>query len=194
MIATLFYTACARVATRPPVAGHRPRNPVDLCRTVDVRGGALIVNTIWAASCALWTYPRPLSEAPRCTLSAGAGCGGRHGYIRWVARKTDPSKPLNVRGSGATCGPRRSTRRVSNVRVHDARHGLDAASRCRLGTSGSSSVSASGHRGPVRSICPGADRHHIEGLVEAICAEASERNPPATCSSRGKGPASQLMF
>jgi integrase len=163
------------------------RNLIDLRRTIAFRGGKLIVNTPKSGKLRTVDAPSSLVAALRDRYSirqAEAAVAGLE-FPLWVfPSATNPAKPLNDAWlRDRVWRPLLDKAGVQHVRVHDARHTY-ASLMLRRGVPvvyvsrqlGHSSIAVTvdlyGH------FVPGADRHHVEGLVDAI--ETAETQPDAT--------------
>jgi integrase len=163
------------------------RNLIDLRRTVAFRRGRLIVNTPKSGKLRTVDAPGSLIAALRDrysirqTEAAVAGVAASP----WVCPSaTDPAKPLNDAWfRDRVWRPLLDKAGVRHVRVHDARHTYTSLMLRRgvpiayvsnqLGHSSISiTVDLYGH------FIPGADRHHVEGLADAI--ETAGTGPDAT--------------
>jgi len=154
---------------------------------VAFRSGRLIVNTPKSGKLRTVDAPASLIAALRDRLSirqAEAAVAGREPSPGIFPSATDPAKPLNDAWlRDRVWRPLLGRAGVQHIRVHDARH-TDASlmlRRCvpvayvsrQLGHSSIAvTVDLYGH------FVPGADRHHVEGLAEAI--ETAEPHPNAT--------------
>jgi integrase len=163
------------------------RNLIDLRRTVAFRNHRLIVNTPKSGKLRTVDVPASLiaqlrdQHSIRQTEAAVVGVP----LSSWVFRAaTDPGKPLNDAWlRDRVWRPLLTKAGVRHIRVHDARHTY-ASLMLRRGVPiayvsnqlGHSSISVTvdlyGH------FIPGADRHHVEGLADAI--EAAGTTPAAT--------------
>jgi integrase len=163
------------------------RNLIDLRRTVAFRGGRLIVNTPKRGKLRTVDAPGSLIAALRDRYSirqAEAAVAGVDPSPWVFPSATDPAKPLNDAWlRDRVWRPLLDRAGVRHVRVHDARHTY-ASLMLRRGVPvvyvsrqlGHSSIAVTvdlyGH------FVPGADRHHVEGLADAI--ETAETRPDAT--------------
>ena len=163
------------------------RNLIDLRRTVGFRSHRLIVNTPKSGKLRTVDTPGSLIASLRDARSirqAEAAVGGV-APSSWVfPSATDPAKPLNDAWfRDRVWRPLLDKAGVRHVRVHDARHTY-ASLMLRRGVPivyvskqlGHSSIAVTvdlyGH------FVPGADRHHVEGLADAI--ETAGMQPDAT--------------
>jgi integrase len=164
-----------------------PRNLIDLRRTVAVRGGRWIVNTPKSGKLRTVDLPAVLTGRLRELYSirqAEAAVAGKE-MSRWVfPSATDPGKPLNDAWlRDRVWRPLLVKAGVRHVRVHDARHTY-ASLMLRRGVPivyvsrqlGHSSIQVTVDL--YGTFVPGADRHHVEALAEAI--EEAGRQPNAT--------------
>ena len=163
------------------------RNLIDLRRTVAFRNHRLIVNT--PKSGKLRTVDVPVSliaqlrdrHSVRQTEAAVDGAP----ISPWVfPAATDPAKPLNDAWlRDRVWRPLLSKAGVRHVRVHDARHTY-ASLMLRRGVPVAYVSNQLGHSSIAVTVdlyghfVPGADRHHVEGLADAI--ETAETHPDAT--------------
>jgi integrase len=163
------------------------RNLIDLRRTVAFRAGGLIVNTPKSGKLRTVDAPGSLIAALRDRYSIWQTEAAVAGVTvsPWVfPSATDPAKPLNDAWlRDRIWRPLLDRAGVRHVRVHDARHTY-ASLMLRRGVPivyvsnqlGHSSISITvdlyGH------FIPGADRHHVEGLADAI--ETAGTQPDAT--------------
>lgn len=163
------------------------RNLIDLRRTVAFRTGRLIVNTPKSGMLRTVDAPGSLIVALRDRYSVRQAEAAVAGVALspWVfPSATDPTKPLNDAWlRDRVWRPLLDKAGVRHIRVHDARHTY-ASLMLRRGVPiayvskqlGHSSISITvdlyGH------FIPGADRHHVEGLAEAI--ETAGTQPHAT--------------
>jgi integrase len=154
-----------------------PRNLIDLRRTVALRKGRLIVNT--PKSGKLRTIDAPASliarlRELRSIRQAEASVAGA-AMSPWVfPAATDPEKPMNDAWfRDRVWRPLLEKAEVRHIRVHDARHTY-ASLMLRRGVPAFYVSRQLGHSSIQVTVdlyghfIPGADRHHVEGLAEAI--------------------------
>jgi integrase len=163
------------------------RNLVDLRRTVAVRAGRWIVNTPKSGKLRTIDIPASLTARLRELHSirqAEAAVAGRE-VSPWVfPSATDPAKPLNDAWlRDRVWRPLLVKAGVRHVRVHDARHTY-ASLMLRRGVPIAYVKEQLGHSSIQVTVdlyghfVPGADRHHVEAMAEAI--EEAGREPNAT--------------
>lgn len=162
-----------------------PRNLIDLRRTVAVRAGRWIINAPKSGKLRTVDIPASLTARLRELYSirqAEAAVAGREVSLWVFPSATDPTKPLNDAWlRDRVWRPLLDKAGVRHVRVHDARHSY-ASLMLRRGVPpgyvsrqlGHSSIQVTsdlyGH------FVPGADRHHVEALAEAIEDAGREQN------------------
>jgi integrase len=161
------------------------RNLIDLRRTVAVRGGRWIINTPKSGKLRTIDVPASLMASLRELRSirqAEAAVAGQAASPWVFPSATDSAKPLNDAWlRDRVWRPLLQRAEVRHIRVHDARHTYASLMLRRavpiayvsrqLGHSSIQvTVDLYGH------FVPGADRHHVEGLAEAIEAAGSEPN------------------
>ena len=154
-----------------------PRNLIDLRRTVAFRKGGLIVNTPKSGKLRTIDVPASLIGRLRERRSIRQAEGAVAGVelSPWIfPAATEPAKPMNDAWfRDRVWRPLLEKAEVRHIRVHDARHtyasimlrrGVTPAYVCKqLGHSSIQvTVDLYGH------FIPGADRHHVEGLAQAI--------------------------
>lgn len=188
-IKTLFYTG----VREGELLGLRwedldwQRNLIDLRRTVAFRGGRLIVNTPKSGKLRTVDVPGSLMAALRDRYSVRQVEATVAGVepSPWVfPSATDRDKPLNDAWlRDRVWRPLLDRAGVRHVRVHDARHTY-ASLMLRRGVPPAYVSRQLGHSSIAVTVdlyghfVPGADRHHVEGLAEAI--ETAETHPGAT--------------
>ena len=163
------------------------RNLIDLRRTVAFRSGRLIVNTPKSGKLRTVDAPRSMIVALRDRYSirqAEAAVAGV-ALSPWVfPAATDATKPLNDAWlRDRVWRPLLDKAAVRHVRVHDARHTY-ASLMLRRGVPIAYVSKQLGHSSIAITVdlyghfVPGADRHHVEGLADAI--ETAGTQPDAT--------------
>lgn len=163
------------------------RNLIDVRRTVAIRGGRWIVNTPKSGKLRTVDIPAALTSRLRELHSireTEAAVAGRDASPWLFPSATDASKPLNDAWlRDRLWRPLLDKAGVRHIRVHDARHTyasmmlrrnvpLPYVSRQLGHSSIQVTVDLYGH------FQPGADRHHVEALAEAI--DEAGREPNAT--------------
>ncbi len=153
------------------------RNLIELRRTIAFRKGVLIVNTPKSGKLRTIDVPAALIDRlreRRSVRAAEAAVAGAATSLWVFPAATEPAKPMNDAWfRDRVWRPLLEKAGVRHIRVHDARHtyasmllrrGVTPAYVCRqLGHSSIQvTVDLYGH------FIPGADRHHVEGLAEAI--------------------------
>ena len=178
-VQTLFYTGIRE----GELLGLRwddvdwPRNLIDLRRTVAFRKGGLIVNTPKSGKIRTIDVPASLIarlRERRSVRQAAAAVAGVELSVWIFLAAIELTKPMNDAWfRDRVWRPLLEKAEVRHIRVHDARHtyasillrrGVTPAYVCRqLGHSSIQvTVDLYGH------FIPGADRHHVEGVAEAI--------------------------
>ncbi len=164
-----------------------PRNLIDLQRTIAFRKGRIIVNT--PKSGKLRTIDAPASliarlRELRSIRQAEASVAGS-AMSPWIfPAATDPERPMNDAWlRNRVWRPLLEKAGVRHIRVHDARHTY-ASLMLRRGVPPAYVSRQLGHSSIQVTVdlyghfIPGADRHHVEGLADAI--ETATRNFDAT--------------
>jgi integrase len=162
------------------------RNLIELRRTVAFRKGRLIVNTPKSGRLRTIDVPAGLVGRLRDLRSirqAEAAVAGAE-LSPWVfPSATDSTKPLNDAWfRDRVWRPLLEKAEVQHVRVHDARHTY-ASLMLRRGVPPAYVSRQLGHSSIQVTVdlyghfIPGADRHHVEGLAEAIAQAGSDATP-----------------
>ena len=178
-VQTLFYTGIRE----GELLGLRwedidwPRNLVDLRRTVAFRKGGLIVNTPKSGKLRTIDVPASLInrlKERRSVRQAAAAVAGVE-LSPWIfPAATEPAKPMNDAWfRDRVWRPLLEKAEVRHIRVHDARHTY-ASILLRRGVTPAYVCKQMGHSSIQVTVdlyghfIPGADRHHVEGLAQAI--------------------------
>ena len=150
---------------------------VDLRRTVAFRQHRLIVNTPKSGKLRTIDIPAALTASLRELHSIRQAQAVVEGAVMspWIFRSaTDPDKPMNdACFRDRVWRPLLEKAEVRHVRVHDARHTY-ASLMLRLGVPIAYVSKQLGHSSIQITVdlyghfIPGADRHHVEGLADAI--------------------------
>ena len=153
------------------------RHLVDLRRTVAFRQHRLIVNTPKSGKLRTIDVPATLTASLRELHSIRQAQAVVEGEALspWIFRSTtDPDKPMNDAWfRDRVWRPLLEKAEVRHVRVHDARHTY-ASLMLRRGVPIAYVSKQLGHSSIQITVdlcghfIPGADRHHVEGLAEAI--------------------------
>jgi integrase len=153
------------------------RHLVDLRRTVAFRQHRLIVNTPKSGKLRTIDIPAALTASLRELHSIRQAQAVVEGTAMspWIFRSsTDPDKPMNDAWfSDRVWRPLLEKAEVRHIRVHDARHTY-ASLMLRRGVPIAYVSKQLGHSSIQITVdlyghfIPGADRHHVEGLAEAI--------------------------
>lgn len=153
------------------------RHLVDLRRTVAFRQHRLIVNTPKSGKLRTIDIPAALTASLRELHSIRQAQAVVEGAAmsRWIFRSaTDSDKPMNdAWARDRVWRPLLEKAEVRHVRVHDARHTY-ASLMLRRGVPIAYVSKQLGHSSIQITVdlyghfIPGADRHHVEGLAEAI--------------------------
>ena len=153
------------------------RHLIDLRRTVAFRQHRLIVNTPKSGKLRTIDVPAALTASLRELHSIRQAQAVVEGVAKspWVFRSaTDPGKPINDAWfRDRVWRPLLEKAEVRHIRVHDARHTY-ASLMLRRGVPIAYVSKQLGHSSIQITVdlyghfIPGADRHHVEGLAEAI--------------------------
>jgi integrase len=153
------------------------RHLIDLRRTVAFRQHRLIVNTPKSGKLRTIDVPAALTASLRELHSIRQAQAVVEGAAMspWIFRSaTDPDKPMNDAWfRDRVWKPLLEKAEVRHVRVHDARHTY-ASLMLRRGVPIAYVSKQLGHSSIQITVdlyghfIPGADRHHVEGLADAI--------------------------
>jgi integrase len=153
------------------------RNLIDLRRTVAIRGGRLHVVTPKSGKLRTVDVPASLTRRLHELASVRQAEAAVDGVKAspWVCRSaTDPDRPINDAWlRDRVWRPLLEKAEVRHVRVHDARHTY-ASLLLRRGVPIAYVKEQLGHSSIQVTVdlyghfVPGADRHHVEGLADAI--------------------------
>jgi integrase len=154
-----------------------PRHLIDLRRTVAFRQHRLIVNTPKSGKLRTIDVPAALTASLRELHSVRKAQAVVDGAASapWIFRSaTDPARPMNDAWfRDRVWRPLLEKAEVRHIRVHDARHTY-ASLMLRRGVPIAYVSKQLGHSSIQITVdlyghfIPGADRHHVEGLAEAI--------------------------
>ncbi len=153
------------------------RNLIDLRRTIAFRKGALIINTPKSGKLRTIDVPAALIDQLRERRSVRAAEAAVAGIAEslWVfPAATEPAKPMNDSWfRDRVWRPLLEKAEIRHIRVHDARHTY-ASMLLRRGVTPAYVSRQLGHSSIQVTVdlyghfIPGADRHQVEGLAEAI--------------------------